>query len=37
MKEQLLKEGPKPKWSCFSIAAPVAVAALLLLIGLVIS
>lgn len=37
MEEPLLKEGPKPKWSCFSIAAPAAVAVLLLLIGLVVS
>jgi len=36
MDGQLLKESPKPKWGCFSIAAPAAVAALLL-IWLVIS
>ena len=37
MQEQLLKEGPKPKWGCFYIAAPVVSAAILLLTWLVIS
>jgi len=35
MQEQLLKQGPKPKWGCFSIAVPVAALALLLLTWLV--
>lgn len=37
VQEQLLKEGPKPKWGCFSIAAPAAAVALLLLTWLVIA